>query len=270
MKKLQFWLGLGLVAVLVFVALLSFIWTPYDPQRVVPGAELLSPSLAHPLGTDGFGIDILSRIMAGAKICLLVGIFAVGVAILVGVPIGIISGYFGGIFDEIIMRLTDIAYAFPALLLAILFAGVLGPSTVSAMLAIGLATAPVFIRITRIGALQVMSQDYILAAYASGSSFTTIALKHILRNVAALIGVQASISFAMAILAEAGLSYLGLGTPPPTPTWGRMLYESQNYIFNAPIQTLWPGLAIVLSVLGFNLLGDAMRDFLDPKLKEVA
>ena len=183
---------------------------------------------------------------------------------------GIVAAWLPRWGAEVMMRATDVAYAFPALLLAILLAGVFGGSTTTAMIAIGMATIPQFVRVTRIGALQVQAGEFVLAARSCGTSRTAIALQHVLPNVAPVIGVQASVSFAMAILAEAALSYLGLATPPPTPTWGRMLGDAQALIWSAPLQAVWPGVAIAVAVLGFNLLGDGLRDLLDPRLREVA
>jgi peptide/nickel transport system permease protein len=260
--------GMILVGVTILTALVSFFWTPFDPTRVDPTAILQPPFGAHLLGTDGFGIDVFSRIMIGAQTCLLVGVIAVGIAALFGVPLGIVAGVAGGWVSEVVMRATDVLYAFPALLLAILLAAAFGASTWTAMVAIGIATIPAFARVTRAGTLQVMASDYVLAARSSGTGRLAIAQRHILPNVAPVIGVQASVAFGIAILAEAALSYLGLATPPPTPTWGRMLRDAQTYLFSDPVLALWPGLAIGLAVLGFNLLGDGLRDLLDPKLLE--
>ncbi|MDR1834157.1 MAG: ABC transporter permease [Propionibacteriaceae bacterium] len=270
MRKLQFYLGLALVGLVVSAALVSLVWTPYDPLQVVPADRLLGPSPAHPFGTDGFGIDIASRLLVGARYCLLVGIVSVTLAALVGVPLGILAGQVGGWVSEVVMRLTDIVYALPALLLAILLAAIFGGSTLTAMAAIGVATVPAFARTARAGTLQVMAADYVLAARACGTRGVALAARHIWPNIAALAGVQASIGFAMAILAEAALGYLGLGTPRPTPTWGTMLRDSQEFLFTAPLQALWPGLAIAVAVLGFNLLGDGIRDLTDPRLREAS
>jgi peptide/nickel transport system permease protein len=268
-KRLQFVLGIAFVALVVFGALASLVWTPYDPIRVIPEDRLLGSSPAHIFGTDGFGIDIFSQILVGARSCLVVGIVSVGLAALIGVPLGILAGQVGGFASEAVMRISDVVYAFPALLLAILLAAVFGASTFTAMAAIGIATIPAFARTSRAGTLQVMASDFVLAARASGTSSPRIAAKHVWPNISQLIGVQASVCFAMAILAEAALSYLGLGTPRPTPTWGNMLRDAQQFLLTDPIQALWPGLAIAVAVLGFNLLGDGLRDLLDPKLREV-
>lgn len=269
MKRAQLVTGIVLVALVVLAAVVSLFWTPYDPIQVVPGARLEGPSWQHLLGTDGFGIDIFSRLLVGARTTLVVGIISVGLAAIFGVPLGMLAGQAGGWIDEVVMRLSDVVYAFPALLLAILLASVFGASTLTAMVSIGVASIPAFARVARAGTLQVMSADFVLAARSSGTSRWGIAGRHVAPNIAPVVGVQASVGFAMAILAEAALSYLGLGTPRPTPTWGNMLRDAQQYLFLAPLQSVWPGLAIALSVLGFNLLGDGLRDYLDPRLREV-
>ena len=221
------------------------------------------------LGTDGFGADIASRIISGAKICLLVGIVSVAAAAAVGVPVGIFAGMVRGWAGELPARLSDILYGFPALLLAILLAAALGGSTWTAMLAIAISTIPAFVRIARAATLQAMALGYVEAARLSGTPRFEIARRHVLPNIAPVLGVQASVSFGIAILAEAGLSYLGLGSGPQNPTWGRMLREAQDYLFNAPMLALWPGLAIAIATMGFNLLGDGLRDLLDPRLREI-
>lgn len=270
MKRLELRVGLVLVAVVIVAALVSFVWTPFDATRVGTAPRLLPPGWPHMLGTDALGIDVASRILVGARSALLVGIVSVGIAAAIGVPLGILSAQLPRWGTEALLRATDVAYAFPALLLAILFAGVFGASVYTAMAAIGIATIPQFIRVTRAGAVTVMASDYVLAARACGTSRPAIAVRHVLPNVAHLIGVQASVAFAVAILAEAALSYLGLATPSTVPSWGRMLKDAQGVLFVDPLQAVWPGLAIALAVLGFNLLGDGLRDRLDPRLAEVA
>ena len=271
MKKFTLWAGIVLVGALVVVALVALVWTPHDPVRVVTSQALQDPSWRHPFGTDPFGIDIASKIMAGARTCLLVGVIAVAIASLVGVPLGILIGMSSDTWwSRLLLRVSDLLYAFPALLLAILLAAALGASTVTAMVAIGIATIPVFVRMARAGTIQVMTRDYIAAARVSGIGWPAIGVQHVLPNVAPLLGVQASVSFAMAILAEAALSYLGLGAPASTPTWGRMVFDAQRHTFHDPLLTVWPALAIGLAVLGFNLLGDGLRDRLDPLLREVS
>lgn len=269
MRRANLIMGVVLVGAVIVTALISLVWTPFDPTRVDSAARLLPPlSRGHLFGTDGFGLDIFSRVMTSAQVCLQVGIIAVGIAAIAGVPLGMLAGVAGGWLSELVMRATDILYAFPALLLAILLAAALGASTWTAMIAIGIATIPAFARVARAGTLQVMASDYVLAARAAGTGGPAIAARHILPNIAPVIGVQASVAFGIAILAEAALSYLGLATPPPRPTWGRMLKDAQVYLFSDPLLALWPGLAIALAVLGFNLLGDGLRDLLDPKLRE--
>ena len=269
MKRLELWVGLGLVVLVIVAALLSFVWTPFDATLVGTAPRLQPPGWPHVLGTDALGIDVASRLLVGARSALLVGIVSVGVAAVVGVPLGLASAQLPGWATEVLMRATDIAYAFPALLLAILFAGVFGASATTAMAAIGIATIPQFIRVTRAGAISVMASDFVLAARACGTSRLATAVRHVLPNVGHLIGVQASVAFATAILAEAALSYLGLATPSTVPSWGRMLKDAQGVLFVDPRQALWPGIAIAVAVLGFNLLGDGLREKLDPRLAEV-
>ncbi|MGJ3509171.1 ABC transporter permease [Enemella sp. A6] len=269
MKRLTLWLGAALVAIVVLAALVSLFWTPFDPTQVRPSERLLPPGWPHVLGTDGFGIDMASRLMAGARICLLVGIIAVAIAAVIGVPLGVFAGMSKNWVSSLVLRATDILYAFPALLLAILLAATFGGSTWTAMTAIGIASIPAFTRMARAATLQVMASEYVLAARSSGTGRLGIALRHVAPNIAPVIGVQASVSFGIAILAEAALSYLGLGTPPQTPTWGRMLKDAQAYVFSGdPLVAVLPGLAIAGAVLGFNLLGDGLRDLLDPRLRE--
>ena len=270
MKRFGLVTGICLVGLVILGAAVSLVWTPFDPIRVVPGQRLQPPGWPHLLGTDGFGIDTFSRLLVGARMCLVVGIISVSLAAVVGVPWGLLAGQAGGWVSEAVMRLADVVYAFPALLLAILLAAGFGASTVTAMVAIGVATMPAFARVARAGTLQVMASEFVVAARSSGTSPWGVAGRHVLPNIAPLIGVQASVGFAMAILAEAALSYLGLGTPRPTPTWGIMLRDAQQFLFVDPLQALWPGLAIALAVLGFNLLGDGLRDYLDPRLREVS
>jgi peptide/nickel transport system permease protein len=261
--------GAALVGLVVAVAALSFLWTPHDPAHVVVAERLRPPGHAgNPLGTDQLGRDELSLLMAGARNTLLVGIVTVVIAMVAGVPAGGLAALYRGPVEELTMRSSDVLLAFPALLLAVLFAAGFRPSTLTAMAAIGLAFVPVFARVVRGAGLQVMEQDYVTAARTFGSGGGWIFWRHLLPNVSSVIIVQAALAFAIAILAEAALSYLGLGTPPPTPSWGRMLSESQSYLDQAPLLALWPGLCIALAVLGFNLLGDGLRDLLDPRVLE--
>jgi peptide/nickel transport system permease protein len=260
--------GAVIVATVALLALVSYVWTPYDPTFVDAAARLQKPSAAHWFGTDKFGRDVFSQILMGARTTLFVGFVSVGVAAMFGVPIGIVSAMAPRWVDEPLMRGTDLLLAFPALLLAIMASAIYGSSTTTAMVAIGIATVPSFARVIRSGALQVMRSEYVMAARVAGRGPVAIGWRHVLPNVTSLVIVQASVSFAIAVLAEAALSFLGLGTPPPTPSWGRMLQESQELLFVAPRLSVFPGAAIALAVLGFNLLGDGLRDLLDPRLAE--
>jgi len=262
------WVGVTLVGLVVLAAVTSFVWTPYDPVLVDAPSRLLRPSMAHWLGTDSLGRDVFSQMLVGARTTLFVGVIAVGVGAIVGTPLGLVAAMSGRFVSEAILRFIDLLLAFPALLLAILFGAVWGASTLTAMLAIGIATAPAFARLVRANALQVLSTEYVLAARVAGKRTSVIALRHVLPNVAGLLIVQASVSYGIAVLAESGLSYLGFGTPPPTPSCGRILQESQILLFNDPLLSLWPASAIALAVLGFNLLGDGLRDRFDPQLDD--
>lgn len=257
-----------LVGLVVAAALISYVWLPHDPLRVDGTVRLQGPSGDHWLGTDRFGRDVVSRVLVGARTTLYVGVVAVGVAALIGVPLGIVAAMARPWAGAVVMRGADILLAFPALLLAIMFSAVFGGSTLTAMIAIGIASIPTFARVVRAGALQVLRTDYVLAARAAGRRPVAIAWRHVLPNVGSIVIVQASVAFAIAILAEAALSFLGLGTPPPTPSWGLMLQESQPLLFMAPLLAIVPGTAIALAVLGFNLLGDGLRDLLDPRLED--
>ncbi|MFI5611247.1 ABC transporter permease [Amycolatopsis sp. NPDC051903] len=258
--------GSILVALVVLAALASFAWTPYDPVQVDAQDKLLGFSAEHLFGTDKFGRDVFSQIMVGARTTLYVGVVAVGIAAIIGTPLGVLAGLAPRWLGEFVMRVNDLVLAFPALLLAIMFGAVFGADTLTAMIAIGIATIPSFARIARSGTLQVASSEFVLAARAAGRSRVNIAVRHVLPNISGLLIVQASVSFAIAVLAEAALSFLGFGTRPPTPSWGRMLQESQELLTSHPRLALVPGVAIALAVLGFNLLGDGLRDRLDPRL----
>jgi peptide/nickel transport system permease protein len=261
------WLGGGLSLVLVLAALLSLVWTPYPIGTIDVANRLAGPSSAHWLGTDPFGRDILSLLLKGAANSILVAVVAVGIGILLGVPLGALASATGGWLDELVMRFSDFAFAFPALLTAVMITALWGPGAVNAIIAIGIFNIPVFARLTRGGALSLWQRDFVLAARLAGKGGVRITTGHILPNLAPLVIVQATIQFALAILAEAGLSYLGLGAQPPNPSWGKMLNEAQTFMFLAPQLAILPGLCIVLSVLGLNLLGDGLRDLLDPKLR---
>lgn len=264
-------IGAFLVGLVVFAALLSFVWTPYDPTKVIVADRLFGPMTdGHLLGTDHFGRDILSQIMAGARNTLFVGILAVSIAVAIGVPLGGLAAMRRGWIEEIVMRISDVMFAFPAILLAILLSASLGAKTSSAMLAIGVAYIPVIARVTRGAALGVLQKDFVTAAYSYGRGKVFVFTRHVMPNISAVLVVQATVMFALAILAEAALSYLGLGTQPPNPSWGRALQDAQTFFSLQPNLALWPGVAIALSVLGFNLLGDGIRDYLDPRLAEHA
>lgn len=255
-----------LVLLVVGLALLSYVWTPFE-FRVLSTDREQTPNAEHWLGTDRLRRDVLTQILLGARTALFVGLVAVGVAALIGVPIGILAAMSPGWFGQLVMRGNDILLAFPALLLAIMFSALYGGSTFVAMVAIGIATIPAFARIVRSGALQVMKTEYVAASRVAGHGPLAIARKHVLPNVLGLVIVQASVSFAIAILAEAALSYLGLGTPTGQPSWGRMLFDSQSTLARSPHLAIIPGGAIAVAVLGFNLFGDGLRDYLDPKLE---
>lgn len=259
--------GGALVALVVLMALLSFLWTPHDPTLVDARVRLQGPSPAYWLGTDRFGRDLVSQLMVGARTTVYVGLVAVGIAALVGVPLGVLAAMAPRWLGELLMRANDLLLAFPALLLAVMLAAVLGAGTGVAMVAIGVSTVPSFARVVRAGSLQVLRSDFVLAARAAGRRPWGVAVRHVLPNVAGLVIVQASVAFAIAVLAEAALSFLGFGTPPPTPSWGRMLQESQSLLFTDPRLAVVPGVAVAAAVLGFNLLGDGLRDRLDPRLE---
>ena len=268
MRRSNLVFGTGLLAFVVLLALVGLAWTPYDPTAITGGFREV-PSAAHWLGTDGAGFDIMSRLMTGAKLVLLVGLVSVAGASLIGIPAGVVAGMYRGWGSALIARGADVLYGFPALLLAILFAAALGGSAWTAMMAISLSTVPAFVRIARAATMQVMGLAFVEAARLSGTPRRQIALKHVLPNIAPVLGVQASVSVGIAILAESGLSYLGLASGPDVPTWGRMLREAQDQIFIAPVIALWPGLAVAAATMGCNLLGDGLRDLLDPKLREL-
>ncbi len=265
---LTLWIGAALSAVFALAALVSFLWTPYPVDGMMIASRLQAPSAAHWFGTDHFGRDILSMIMVGARTSIAVAVIAVGMGMALGVPLGLIAAANrGGLVDEIIMRGNDLVFAFPALVIAILITAVFGPSAVNAIIAIGIFNTPVFARVTRGGALSLWTLDYIRAAEVAGKGPARISVEHILPNIANLLIVQGTIQFSLGILAEAALSYVGLGAQPPTPSWGRMLAEAQTMISIAPHMAIIPGLAIVLTVLGLNLMGDGLRDVLDPRVR---
>jgi len=262
----SFVLGAVLVLLLAGAALLSLAWSPYPPAAIDVPHKLAQPSAAHWLGTDSLGRDIAAQLLVGSQNSIAVGVIAVGIGVLAGVSLGLLAAARRGWVEALVMRASDFSIAFPALLTAILLAALLGPGLVTATAAIGLFNIPWFARVARAAALGVWARDHVLAACAVGKGPWAITRDHVLPNIAAVLIVQASNQFALAILAEAALSYLGLGTQPPQPSWGRMLSEAQALLFEAPWLAVWPGLAIALSVLGLNLLGDGLRDLLDPRL----
>jgi peptide/nickel transport system permease protein len=260
-------IGVALVGAVLLAAAAGALYTPHDPDRPDFRVRLAPPSAAHPLGTDHFGRDLLSRVMAGAANALLVGGVAVGIGLALGSAVGIAAGWAGGRVDDLLMRPAEALAAFPALLLALLLASVIGPGWFASMLAIGLASVPAFARLARAATLEQRARDYVQSARALGAAPARIVLRHVLPNVVAPLLVLATAAFATAILAEAALSYLGLGTQPPAASWGRMLREAQTFVELSPWPTVFPGLAIALAVLGWNLLGDGLRDHLDPRTR---
>ena len=262
----SFVLGGALVALLVLCALLALVWTPWPVAEIDIPNKLARPSAAHWLGTDSLGRDIASQLLAGSHSSLLVGFIAVGIGLSLGGALGLLAAARAGWVDELIMRLSDFAFAFPALLLAIMLTAIYGPGLVVSITAIGLFNIPVFARVTRGAAQSVWTREFILAAQAAGKGRWRITFDHVLPNIASVLIVQATVQFAIAILAEAALSYLGLGTLPPQASWGRMLNEAQAQMFQAPWLAVYPGVAIALAVLGLNLMGDGLRDLLDPRL----
>ena len=261
--------GVVIVALLVFFALAGSALAPYDPLGLDISERLQPPGRQHPFGTDDFGRDVLSRVLVGARVSLQVGVISVGISLTVGTLLGAISGYYGSWLDELIMRVMDILFAFPAILLAIAILAALGPGVRNAMIAIGIVYTPIFARITRGSVLSVREEVYVDAARSIGARDGRIILRHILPNVIAPVVVETTLSLAFAILSEAALSFLGLGTQPPDPSWGRMLSESRGFIQYAPWLGIFPGLAIMFTVMGFNFLGDGLRDALDPRMKSV-
>jgi len=260
--------GAGIVAIVLFTAAFSPYLAPYDPTYQELIDLLQNPNSTYLLGTDDLGRDILSRIIYGARVSVQVGVIAVTISLVIGVAIGLLSGYHGGILDNVIMRVMDALLAFPALVLALAITAVLGPSLTNVMIAIGVVGVPSYARLVRGQVLSVKGWEFVQAARTIGVKDFHIMMRHIFPNVTAPIIVQASLNIATAILSEAGLSFLGLGVQPPTPSWGSMLNEGRGYIEIAPWMTIAPGTAIFLTVLGFNFLGDGIRDALDPRLKE--
>ena len=267
MRRRGAMLGLAIVLVFVLIAVFAPLIAPQDPLQTSWSAVRKAPSAQYFFGTDEIGRDVLSRVIWGARASLLAGLVSVSIAMALGVPIGLLAGYLGGWVDGVISRFTDAMLAVPFLILAIALAAFLGPSLSNAMLAIGVSATPVFIRLTRGQVLAVKVEDFVEAARAVGNPHWRIALRHILPNILPPLIVQATLAIASAVIAEASLSFLGLGQQPPAPSWGSMLNTAKNYVDNAPWMAVWPGLSIFFLVLSFNLLGDGLRDALDPKHK---
>jgi peptide/nickel transport system permease protein len=257
--------GMAVIALFVLCAIFAPLISPYDPTIQSWSAVRQAPSTAHIFGTDDVGRDTFTRVIYGARASLLAGVISVSIALSIGVPLGLIAGYRGGFIDALLSRMTDAMLACPFIILAIALAAFLGPSLGNAMIAIGITTTPIFLRLTRGQVMAVKVEEYIEAARAVGNPRWRIALVHILPNILPALLVQATLSVAAAIIAEAALSFLGLGQQPPDPSWGSMLNSAQRFLTNAPWMAVWPGLAIFLSVLSFNLVGDGLRDALDPR-----
>ena len=268
LRSPNFLIGAAITLVFVLAALISFVWTPFDYLTQNIPNKLKPSSAEHWFGTDHFGRDIFSMIMVGARTSIAVAFIAVTVAMVIGVPIGLwAAAKRGTLLDDVLMRANDLVFAFPALLIAILITAVFGPGAINAIIAVGLYNMPVFARLARAGALSLWQREFIMAARVSGKGAARISWEHILPNILNTLVVQATIQFALGILAEAALAYVGLGVQPPTPSWGKMLADSQTMISLAPHVALVPGLTIVLMVLGVNLLGDGLRDIFDPRLR---
>ncbi|MBS3918144.1 MAG: ABC transporter permease [Deltaproteobacteria bacterium] len=265
-RNINFTIGFLITLIILLTALLSFVFTPFDPNRMNLSERFQAPNQSHWLGTDQYGRDILSRVMKGAVNSIIVGLVAVSIGMGFGILLGSLAAFYKKWIDETIMRISDVLYGFPAVLSAILITSILGPGAINSMIAIGIFNIPIFARLTRVTSLSIWERDYVTSARAIGRSDAGIIWKHILPNILSPLIVQGTVQFAIAILAEAGLSYLGLGTQPPHASWGRMLNEAQTFMGTSSYLAIFPGCAIALAVLGFNLLGDGLRDMLDPKL----
>ncbi|MGE4243883.1 ABC transporter permease [Ramlibacter sp.] len=262
----SFVIGAVLSLLLVLAAVLSLVWTPQNPYDVDMNARLAPPSAKFIFGADPYGRDVASLLLVGARASIIVGVVAVSIGLLIGTALGLLASAKRGWVEEVIMRGADFGFAFPAILSAIMLTAVFGPGMVNAIIAIGIYNIPTFARITRASANAIWAREFVLAARACGKGAFSITVEHVLPNILSVLIVQATIRFAIAILAEAALSYLGLGTQPPQPSWGRMLSEAQTMLFQAPMLAVYPGVAIALAVLGLNLLGDGLRDLFDPRL----
>ncbi|MHC2465127.1 ABC transporter permease [Bradyrhizobium embrapense] len=266
LRHRSFVLGAVLSLFVLGAALLSLVWTPWSAYDIDVASKLQPPSAAHWLGTDVLGRDIVSLLLVGARSTIMVGVIAVGIGLTFGVGLGLVAAARKGWTEELIMRMSDFTFAFPAVLSAIMLAAVAGPGMVTSITAIGIFQIPTFVRVTRGSANAIWAREFVLAARAAGKGAFRITIEHVLPNILSILIVQATIQFALAILAEAALSYLGLGTQPPQPSWGRMLNDAQTLLFQSPMLAVYPGAAIAIAVLGLNLLGDGLRDLLDPRL----
>ncbi len=262
------YIGVGLSLGVLLAAILSWFWTPHSAIDIDLGRKLLPPSSSHWLGTDVMGRDVVSQLLVGARSSVFVGIIAVGIGLVAGCALGLLAAARSGWIRESIMRLTDLTFAFPALLTAIMLTAIWGPGMVNAMVAIGIFNIPTFVRVSSAAAQSIWQREFVMAARAAGKTRWQITWEHILPNISAILLVQTSIQFAIAILAEAALSYLGLGTQPPQPSWGRMLADAQTLLFTHPMLAVYPGVAIALAVMGLNFLGDALRDIWDPRMPQ--
>ncbi len=261
--------GLFIIIFYLSMAILGIFWTPYDPLEMDYNKVLKPPSLEHFLGTDEFGRDIFSRIMVGSRISILISLSATSIASSLGIFLGVISGFWGGRLDNLLMRVVDVLFSFPPLLLAMFIMAILGERTYNVIIAIGIVYTPQFARLVRASILSIKNLDFVQSAFAIGGSKLHILFRHILPNILVPIIVQASLCLSLAILLESALSFLGLGIQPPYPSWGNMLSSARRFMLIAPWTAIFPGLAIVFLVLGFNLFGDGLRDLLDPRLRNI-
>jgi peptide/nickel transport system permease protein len=269
-QNVNFTIGICITLAIILTGLLSLVYTPYPPNKMNLSARFQAPNEAHWLGTDQYGRDILSRVTKGSTNSIIVGLVAVSIGMSFGILLGSLAAFYRGWVEEAIMRVSDVLYGFPAVLSAILITSILGPGSINSMIAIGIFNIPIFARITRATSLSVWERDFVTSGKAIGRRNAGIIWGYILPNILSPLIVQGTVQFAIAILAEAGLSYLGLGTQPPHASWGRMLNEAQTFMGTSPWLAIFPGCAIALAVLGFNLLGDGLRDVLDPRLSRTS